>query len=428
MADPVEDALATLKNKLPKLESSIDDPQSFILDIHRLWKSAGGFLAGKPRHSDRFLLEQLTAKAAPVKSLTPKLMGTTRLKASDGDTLLRFFLANWPEPSRGGRSSPSQPVSYGPLLTFREIDDIAALIAERFTSRAKTLPSRTATRPTTSPIQPPRQDSRRLITTLFQQCDALITIGTQRPLLTAGPRRELIGFRDLMNTFWAIEQADNKKRMLIWILELGRQTFEEYKSRQRYIDVQQLITRLKALRLFEDEGRDARLKWLVESSAFVVLDTRSPEPIDLKGLQRPNFIAHHVSFSALPPLWVSLPEFRSLFGPGLDYTGQRNFSAFVKTAGWNKETTDERLGAKNHRYIGYTAVAPEDYAGDPYVGAELPSPGASYEDAMRSVYAAAGQMLKNEKGDAYGVKYRNAGAQLKYLSFRILSLNDFIDI
>ena len=54
--------------------SAADEPAQFVLDLARCWKERGGTVAGKPRHSDRYLDDLLRALGTPIKSLTPYLM------------------------------------------------------------------------------------------------------------------------------------------------------------------------------------------------------------------------------------------------------------------------------------------------------------------------------------------------------------------
>lgn len=216
----------------------------------------------------------------------------TRIKPHDAEILVRYFLANWPQ--AGG--ADSEEIAYAGLLRAEGIEELAELVADELESSASATPR---VLPATSL---PGEEVAKLLITLYEQSDALFTVGTARALLPlqAEPSDQQIplrGFRNLMNDFWAIEQNDGKPRPLIWVLDFGRQTFEDAESTQRYLRVQELVTRIKALYLFEDRRREDRLRWLESRAVFVVLDTRFEQSIDMKGFRRPNFIAHHVSLA-----------------------------------------------------------------------------------------------------------------------------------
>src|SRR5262249_60766610 len=75
--------------------SAADEPAQFVLDLAHRWKERGGTVAGKPRHSDRYLDDLLRALGTPIKSLTPKLVGRTHLSPADAGVLVRLFLYHW---------------------------------------------------------------------------------------------------------------------------------------------------------------------------------------------------------------------------------------------------------------------------------------------------------------------------------------------
>jgi hypothetical protein len=122
----------------------------------------------------------------------------------------------------------------------------------------------------------PGERLSELLPRYYKECDALITVSPEHTLITR-PNTELVGFRDLMDTFWAIEQSDGKARPLIWVLDLGRQKFNDLDSRMRFLNVQRLLTRFKALKLFEEEKSRERWNWLQSRAIIIILNTRSCE-------------------------------------------------------------------------------------------------------------------------------------------------------
>ena len=100
-----------------------------------------------------------------------------------------------------------------------------------------------------------------LIPEIFKASHGLITVSTQHTLIVQNPKNQLIGFAKLMNEFWDIERADDRKRPLIWVLDYGQHTYAE-KSRMKYLNVRDLLTRLDALKRFEDHHSRERWEWM----------------------------------------------------------------------------------------------------------------------------------------------------------------------
>jgi len=110
-------------------------PAEFVRELARGWKDRGGLLAGKPRHSDRYLDDLLRLQGTPVRSLTPKLGGRTNLKETDAEVLVRLFLCHWTytgeELSRGGMVTAPLPDLYEPMLPGEDIAEVSAYVAGR---------------------------------------------------------------------------------------------------------------------------------------------------------------------------------------------------------------------------------------------------------------------------------------------------------
>ena len=325
----IPNAVAALHKQLA-LPEEVSDAQAYLRDLHKAWKIGGGISGGKPRHSDRFLTDQLKAQGKIVRSLTPKLAGNTRIKPQDAEILTQYFLAKWPKDGK----TDTEEITYSPLLPEEAIEELAEFIADELESPAAPAPVRA--QPATSL---PGEEVAKLLSTLYAESDALFTVGTARALLPLTSQNALRasiplrGFRDLMNDFWEIEQNDGKPRPLIWVLDFGRQMFEDAESAQRYLSVQELVARIKALHLFDDRKREERLRWLESRALFVLLDTRFEQQIDMKGFRRPTFISHHVSFSAIPAEWAKSSNFRALYGSEMERLGQRIFAVFLNGRG-----------------------------------------------------------------------------------------------
>src|SRR5215467_3559080 len=106
--------------------SPAEAPAEFVRDLAQRWKEKGGTVAGKPRHSDRYLDDLLRWQSTPIRSLTPKLVGRTNLKAADAETLVRLFLSHWEyvgDPNSGDTTARSVDL-YRPMLANTEIEGV----------------------------------------------------------------------------------------------------------------------------------------------------------------------------------------------------------------------------------------------------------------------------------------------------------------
>lgn len=97
-----------------------------------------------------------------------------------------------------------------------------------------------------------------------------------------------------------------------------------------------------------------------------------------------------------PAEWAKSSNFRALYGSELERLTQRTFSVFLNgRGGWLSGGDDEIDDMKFRRYFGHAFFAAGDRQNSEQIGRslELPSPGASYEEAYKTVYAAATSLL-----------------------------------
>ncbi len=290
--------------------SPTEAPAQFVRDLAHRWKERGGLVAGKPRHSDRYLDDLLRTRGTPVRSLIPKLTGRTNLRPADADALVRVFLSHWRYVGNAGSGGTigASARSYEPLLSNAEIEEVGRYVAEQISKgaaedRGETESAKVVTQPTPD-----------LNANEFQKCEAMFIVGAGQAVLAdhlvGRPQMALIGFRDSVNKLWGNDDAD-RKRLLVWILDMGRQDIEDPESRLRFMNVEALVTRFKALRRLKDSATESRWNWLVSKSIIVLHDAQS---ISRAESRLPNFETHHVLFSAIPPRWAELREFRLLYG------------------------------------------------------------------------------------------------------------------
>lgn len=423
---------ATIQKIVDQIEDLVDiekNPAEFIRDIYKEWKTRGGKVSGKPRHSDRYLDQYLQKQGTPVRSLTPKLVGKTNIQPQDGNALIRAFLTHWPEPSE-----KEGEVKHTPFLSDAEIDVIADYVEKRIEAGA--------TSPTVTPVSEPisqtlpGEDMEALITRFFEESDAIITVSPSHSLVPVQSKTELIGFRNLMNSFMAIERRDKKPRPLIWVFDLGDQIFEDEDSRRKYLNVQSVITRFKALKCFEDRNFEQRWQWLQSRGVIVLLDhvaflkeeEEEEDTPQRNRIVRPSFQANNITLSSIPSGWVSSAEFRALYGRELEQFDERIFSVFYNaSAEWSSpkvfpETADQR-------YFGYASFTLEK-GKTVGRGLELPPLMVRTVNGFQAVAMAAAQALKIHYPppvDENTTSEIDPIEQLRYLGFRILRLNEFLE-
>jgi hypothetical protein len=270
----------------------------------------------------------------------------------------------------------------------------------------------------------PGEDSTHLIQRYFRECDVYITVSPEYTLIT-NPTTDLIGFRAFMNSFLTIEQTDNKKRPLIWVLDLGRQKFDDLDARMRFLNVQSLLTRFKALMSFEESGAEERWQWLLSRVVIILLDSRRRE-VHGEQVKRPTFAAHNVSLTTLDPVWLDAKNFRKLYGNRIERVRQRNFTIFFNaSSNWlNPYQQNNEL-----RYFGHAQLSFAKMKTDPQLrGLELPSLPTNYQDAFRVVCAAAAHTLGINYISSNNclVQGDEATQQLRHLGYVVLRLDEFL--
>lgn len=421
-AEGQTDASATLLKvaKMTGLTSSpTDDPVRFVLDLHRVWKKSGGKVEGKTRHSDRELAALLHQYGTPVKSLTPKLHGTTRLKSGEAGALAEFFLTHWRFVEGDDKAdadkllAPGIARHYVPLLSEPEIFEVRSLVVASMLEKS-------STRSMAAMAPLPGKDTSDLICGRYEEADALITVSTEQTLIVTNPRQALIGFRNLINRLREIDRQDDRERVLIWVADLGDRSFDDEDSRVRFLNVESLISRFKALERFDDDNVEERWQWLQSNVVVVIRDVRRIEPTIPSVTPKMN--ADHVLLSAVPTQWASSTVYRQLYGKELERIEERNYTVFLSQSGWKSNPElDYDL-----RYYGHAQFnLKTDNTDDRCIrGLELPAPDRDYGQASRKVYAAARHTL----GFADAIDGAGAASELRYLGFLVLDLNAFMEL
>jgi hypothetical protein len=271
----------------------------------------------------------------------------------------------------------------------------------------------------------PGENSVELMERYFKQCDAFITVSPEHTLITQ-PKTELIGFRDLINLLFSIEKVDGKLRPLIWILDIGRQQFNDLDARMRFLNVQSLMARFKALKRFEDEGSDERWSWLQSRAVVVLLDIRSEARPGGPG-RRPAFSAHNVSLTTLDSVWLDSDNFRDLYGDNLERVRQRTFNVFFSaSSAWSAAS---EWGINELRYFGYEQFSSRQRRADFQTrGLELPPLPTNYMEAFRAVCAASAYALGLQNWSKQSFPDEDeATRQLRYLGYQTLRIDEFLE-
>lgn len=412
-----------------------DDPVRFIRSLAQYWKTRGGTVAGKPRHSDRYLDVLLRGQGTPIRSLTPKLAGRTHVGPADAGALVRLFLSHW-DYVGGSKSAGAGEGSsdlYEPLLPDDEIREVSRYVMDRISEVGRE--TKGASEPTAVPSVP-WGSTTDVFAREFEKSVALFTVGPGQSVLVPHPETALIGFRDLMNELWKIDRSDDQERILVWVLDLGRQDFEDPESRLRFMNAESLMTRFKALKRFKEFDTEARWNWLTSRAAILVQDSRSVRP-DVPRL--PPFDPHHILFDAVPPRWLRSPEFSLLYGTSFERLDKSNYTISLRRS--SREEIDVPEGSAGHapqsyslHYFGNTLMETGEKDLPERKCLELDPPGRSYVEALGTVFVAARQMLGLRSAstgllvDGMKIDQAYADEKLRHHGFLLQSIDEFLKL
>jgi hypothetical protein len=390
-----------------------DEPAEFVLHLSRQWKKRGGKVAGRRRHSDRYLDGLLKLRGTPVQSLSPKLTGKADLQPKDADALIRLYLSCW---DYVGDPSSSQSIGqetlklYQAMLSSEQAIAVAKFIRGRMSEsgleggRALTLPG---------------ENTVDLVAAEFAKSKALLAVSSRRTLITPQPKRALLGFRDLMNRLWEVDRSDHNNRIIVWVLDLGPQEFEDASC---FWNVQELRARFKALKSFKDLNAENRWSWL-RSRAVIVLHDPQAEADEEREL--PTFTARDTLISEIPRGWSGLQQIRRLYGRKVDWLNEATVSIFLQPSVENSRHSLNHGDPYEMRYFGHALFVASGHPGVREARSlELPPPGESYEDAFRTVYMAATELLHSLGSESVGGKI--AIDKLRRVRFRLMGLEEFI--
>jgi len=426
-----------------------EQPIQFVRGLAQLWKSRGGKFEGKTRHSVSYLRDMLEIQGTPIRSLTPKLKGTTRLQPTDAEALVRFFLSHWKYIGKPSDPPVFESTQYQPMLKENQINEISSYIKQKTFEGGTEAEDEIISAeepPATNAVPLPGEETARLIESEFQKCDGLFTVSSGRTLIsTTSPRTSaegLASFRNLITNLWTIERNDKKGRFLVWVLDytiFGWQA-EDLGSRSRFMNVHALIQRLKALTEFPDKHANVSERWnWLQSNAVIVIYgaplSKSGAPISKSEVievdpELAKIQHHQVLISAVPPNWARSPAFRALYGPEEQ---EASYSIFASKPA--EQTLRQSNSAAELEFeFSYFAHAQLQLGGkngttDYARSLRLPYPGWSYELAYRFVYAAVTHVLRPDDTSKQNTKIgAQAAAGLRERGFSFLSPEQFIKL
>jgi hypothetical protein len=372
-------------------------------------------VAGRPRHSDRYLDGLLKSRGTPVRSLIAKLAGKMALEPEDADALVQLCLLCWhyvgdrPHDQSMGEGETNR---YQPMLPNDEVIEVASYLNELIS----------ASRPEgAGALTLPGEKTRDLIAAEFVRSDAMFTVSSGRTLITPEPKQVLIGFRDTINRLWEADRSDNRDRILAWVVDLGRQEFEDA---SRFWNVQELRSRFKALRAFKEPDAESRWRWL-QSRAVIVL--HNPQMVINEATKPPGFTVRDALFSEIPDSWRGLSQIRTLYGRSFN-SQMGTFTIFLRRAVEDSliDVSSSEGGRYEFRYFAHALLAPRGHPSDLEArGLELPPPGQSYEDAFDTIYSAATKFLRPIAIESIGGTA--AIEELHSLRFQLMDLEAFVE-
>jgi Caspase domain len=273
-----------------------------------------------------------------------------------------------------------------------------------------------------------RQDWFDLIATEFEKSDALFTVSSEQTLLLDKNRLPYVGFRDLVSRLSAIDRADGRQRILIWILEDGKPELGYQEAVRKIENVEALRSRFKRLRSYFKEADT--WKWLQQRAVIVLHDARGGRP-DVPRL--PALGYREILISEPPDTWKKSSEFFTLFGNERERWRRTSYSIFLTSPveDFRSNRTSCKASEYNLRYFGH-AKLPPDRDNASVKALKLPTLDSNYSIAFGTVYAAAAELLGiGTMGagltiDGTKIDHAHAIDKLRLLGFSLLRLDQFM--
>jgi len=429
-----KELLAELSADDHTLPDPTDEPGRAFRRLYDEWVTRGGYQRGKPRHSVRNIKLWLGADNE-VRSLEPKLAGTTKLQKQDAIHLLQLFLTRW--------TYDAERKSYQPY-TEGGIRDLAKQFAQNLyqngagglilplRSRSKRTRNRkeSASPALRSSIARP---SRDVLMNLHASSDALIIISRERTLIGPDPARSMKLFRSLMKELHDIDQEHKGRRALIWVVDIGLRT-QATDSVQGFLNVISLLAQFQALALIDRSDGFPLWEWL-SRRAIILIGGLSRIEIDhfyaKAGIavsqnrpEEPWFSANRLFFDAVPERWLEDDQIVDAFSKQLgELWKQRTITAHLSLKGWNLEHSPEIDPEKDLRYLFHAPLAKAEEGAH---CVELGQLGESWSNTFRLACTAAFSRLGWDKTTGPVIDPNDALWLLRRQHFAALTLQDAV--
>lgn len=422
---------------LPKID---DTPGVVFRRLFDVWVERGGYRKGKPRHSARQIKSWLGNRQ--VRSLETKLAGKTFLQKQDAAILIRLFLIHWTYNEEADNYSPYSEI---------DIDDaVDGILKEIFHSENSSillpLRSRTTQNQNISSKSLDRENaggnyrsrpSRELIGELFTSSDVLITISRARTIIGTDPVHAMSGFQHSLENLFEISQVDNRRRALIWIVDMG---FREnnISSFRSILNIQFLATQFRALALIDADIHLKRWKWLCDH-VVVLVGTLSRSEIDASyasagievpsaSLDLPQFAGDRLFLESVPGRWIDCPDLEVFGRPQRELWQTPTVTGHLCLDDWEIGHTPEIDPQRNLRYFFHSSIdtPAETRQAQRAQCIELPQPGLRWSNGYRlACNAAFGRLDWGWDKRLSDISPSEALAQLRRQSFAVLRLDEF---
>jgi len=423
--------LARLGTDLSILQTEPGDVFRIIYDH---WVERGGHRRGKPRNSVRKIKLWL-GEDTGVRSLETKLAGRTQLQRQDAVKLLTLFLQRW--------SYHADKQAYEPYRSG-EMEELAEKLAEAFYPKGRqaillplrsreTTNGRVSAGSVSKGASPSARPSREVMKEFFADSDALITVSRERTLIGPDPAKSMRLFRSLMREFHEIDQRDDRKRILIWAIDIGLRDDHE-SAVLTFLNTVLLAAHFQAIAVVDSIPDIDLWRWLTKRVVILVGSLRDDEiercyraaGIESSGVasHQPWFVGDRLFLEAVPGRWIEVDRLIDAFGREQGELWQRpGITAHLALDGWDLQHPAEVDPRKDLRFL-FHAPLP---AGEGRAGCiELGQPGHRWGDAFRLACTAAFGRLGFERHAGRIADPVEATALLRRQGWAVLTLQDFL--
>ena len=422
--------LAAQSQSLLPIEKN--DRGTLVRAFYDRWVELGGTNDGHRVRSVKRMRAWL-GKDNQIRSLEPKLSGKTNLKREDATKLFRLFLSKWHRGNKLGNEKPYVDGDLDPMLE-RLLNAFYPANDQNRTNKFLLPDKKNANEQST---QEPQNNALRegitVLEELFEESDAVITVSRTRTVSDVPDA--IKRFQELMDRFREIDGSDNRQRILMWIVDIGRRTSDDPKALLALRNLDALAFQFRAIALADHPERIERWRWLEKSAVILVGSIKRNEmvrfyekvgfSISQTDMTMPWVYTNLLLLSETPDEWAKAQELRLLYGQELERLEERAFSIHANRSGWNDSRTQKL------RYIGFEPPMDDKFAINseaPRHAIELPSPSRRHDEAFEQAYAAACYRMQVNLESFDDCFPAQSFGHLMHYNFIVLKLNEFLNI